>query len=667
MKSQSIQRLCIIHMKDNTDIIDNYMYFLLESLQPFVDKFMIFCGTKVRNFDLERLAKYTHGDVPGRYDNVNPSDIKQYSNVLLIDDSFFGPLYTLVEMFEEMGHRQVDYWGVTQSPETIDIDGRCHCSELHSYFLMLNETALANSDVLTLLCEKIQEQSIADQLIHCLKATKLHWESYIDTSCYEVEAKEKNIDPSLLLSYELVKLKRCPFITKDSLLYTSYVDSTGENARNALDFINEKLDYDCKLIWQSLLREYNVLDIKEALHLEYIFPWKIEKTKEQSYNQIKAAVIVHLYYMEMLEDCFSYIGQIPKEIDIYITTSSEALKARIENLIRKNNMQQCHVLLKENRGRDVSALLVACKDILLKYDYLCFVHDKKSDSYLKSMTSGKSYMYGTWENTIKSHAYVHNVIQCFEDNPCLGFLTPPEPYQDVLLGNLGRSWAGSFSITQNLAQQLDLRCNLEPEKPPIAVSTTFWCRTKALYPLFKHIFQYTDFQKEPMNVEGTISHAIERIFPYVAQSEGYYTGIMMNSDYASLRGTALQALLVKTLDALRKEHIVLDIRDVDRLEEHTETLLRFVKHYAKIYIYGAGNYGHICANAIIKHGQRFDGYIVSDGEMKNSDITGTPVYYISEIHEPPESCGIVVAMNVRYQKDVTPKLERLGFRNRYYI
>lgn len=41
----------------------------------------------------------------------------------------------------------------------------------------------------------------------------------------------------------------------------------------------------------------------------------------------------------------------------------------------------------QNRGRDVSALLVATKKFIMNYDYVCFMHDKKV-TQLKPETIG---------------------------------------------------------------------------------------------------------------------------------------------------------------------------------------------------------------------------------------------------------------------------------------
>lgn len=77
---------------------------------------------------------------------------------------------------------------------------------------------------------------------------------------------------------------------------------------------------------------------------------------------------------------------------------------------------------------------------------------------------------------------------------------------------------------------------------PIApFGSVFWFRVKALAPLFDHGWQHEDFPPEPLPQDGTISHAIERIYPFVAQGAGYYPAQAMSVDYAVARCDSMQA------------------------------------------------------------------------------------------------------------------------------
>ena len=72
----------------------------------------------------------------------------------------------------------------------------------------------------------------------------------------------------------------------------------------------------------------------------------------------------------------------------------------------------------------------------------------------------------------------------------------------------------------------------------------FWFRRTALESMFHNKLKYEDFPKEPTGVnDGTIMHAIERLYPFVAQQNGYYTAWILNNKYAGLTLTNLYKMV----------------------------------------------------------------------------------------------------------------------------
>ena len=62
---------------------------------------------------------------------------------------------------------------------------------------------------------------------------------------------------------------------------------------------------------------------------------------------------------------------------------------------------------------------------------------------------------------------------------------------------------------------------------------------KAMKKVFDKNWTYEDFPQEPLAVDGTISHAIERIYGFAAQAEGYYSAIGMSDVFARIEYTNL--------------------------------------------------------------------------------------------------------------------------------
>ena len=74
----------------------------------------------------------------------------------------------------------------------------------------------------------------------------------------------------------------CPFIEEDKLFGT-YIDvlseSRGEETRRLLKYIGTNTDYNVDMVYEHILKVYNISDIYNGLHLNYML-----SSKEQSRN-----------------------------------------------------------------------------------------------------------------------------------------------------------------------------------------------------------------------------------------------------------------------------------------------------------------------------------------------------------------------------------------------
>lgn len=60
---------------------------------------------------------------------------------------------------------------------------------------------------------------------------------------------------------------------------------------------------------------------------------------------------------------------------LFVFSSQNAVLARVG--VEFRDRKNYRAILKNNRGRDISALLVAGREFFTEYDYVCFIHDKR--------------------------------------------------------------------------------------------------------------------------------------------------------------------------------------------------------------------------------------------------------------------------------------------------
>ena len=128
---------------DKHDLIDDYVYFYLDALRE-VSSYLIFVSTaELGDTDRTRVSEVCD-DVVVRenigYDfmsykvGLDSFDPTQYDEVVICNDSVYGPFYPIEKMFQSMQKTACDFWGVTDST-----DKSYH---LQSYFIVFRKSVL---------------------------------------------------------------------------------------------------------------------------------------------------------------------------------------------------------------------------------------------------------------------------------------------------------------------------------------------------------------------------------------------------------------------------------------------------------------------------------------------------------------------------------------------
>ncbi|MCI8938515.1 MAG: hypothetical protein HFH12_00770 [Dorea sp.] len=403
----------------------------------------------------------------------------------------------------------------------------------------------------------------------------------------------------------------------------------------------------------------NVYDIRHEKNLIYILPQAADTVGQapNSRKNMKTAVILYLYYLDTLPVYWPYIDRIPESIDVYIVSSREDVLEAVRQRITMSGRQMKY-MLKENRGRDVSALLVASADIVKEYKYICFLHDKKARSEaVKEDTD--LWIENLWGNLLGGPGCIDSILQLFEGNPRLGILAPPEPIGDHFCTWYGYGWHKSFEITRELAEKLELSADLAIEKPPITIGTALWFKREALQKLFDFGWEYTDFDDSGLNGQHYVSYGVERIFPYVAQDAGFETGTVMTISYAERQTNYIQYSTGILFSEAKHFFPVPCVHDLERYKKNRESMLRFVQNNRDIYLYGAGEMGRFCFFLLSEQNVLPKGYLVSGTEI-DTKVCGLPVYSIQDMDSLSGCAVIITVLEERIQKEIVENLREKG-------
>lgn len=566
-------RLGIFLFYDPEGIVDDYLVYLLRDMRRNLADLIVLANGKLtdegrakfREFTAEIHVRSNEGFDAGAWKeglltHCGFDRLRTYDELVLFNDSFFGPLYPFSEVFDEMNRRKVDFWGLSVHGEVKGL-GLCPYGYrpryLQTYFLVFGKRMLLAPTFREFWelqpsyrrFEELAEKFGAVLTKHFSDLGFL-WSAYSDTADLE-GTPEKNFDHHTFNLYEMVAGRRYPVIKRRSFLVpkeTYLRFGNGTDLRDALDYVKSHCDYDLSLMFSHLLRKYDIGDLKDCLNLNYVLsigdPFSVQLPEGK-----RIAVIAHLFYPELFPYASRYLRNVPPGVALYVTTDTEEKRKMVEQVLAEAGLKEFSVILVEPRGRDLAALLVGCKNLLMDYDYLCFVHDKKSPQKEYS-TVGAVFCDMLWDSTLGSENYIRRILATFERDPHLGLLVPPAPVHGTYFKSGMDYWTICFDETLRLAKRLGLAVPIRKNKPPVAVGSVFWCRTDALQPVFSAGWNYTDFPPEPLANDGTISHALERVLPYVAQARGYLTGWAMTDRQAAAEIANMRFMLGSTWRAM---------------------------------------------------------------------------------------------------------------------
>ncbi|WP_131783171.1 rhamnan synthesis F family protein [Legionella gresilensis] len=227
-------------------------------------------------------------------------------------------------------------------------------------------------------------------------------------------------------------------------------------------------------------------------------------------NSLRCAIHIHAFYPELLLNILERLQKNRIRSDLFISIPETKIADISAVLSAYEGAYQIEIV--PNRGRNFGPLLTEFATELQTYDIIGHFHTKKSLD-LQDPHFTERWNNFIFENLIGgSHCMGEIILEQFAQNPELGLVFADDPH---LLG-----WDKNKKFADHLAQQLKIS-TLPSGTFNFPVGSMFWARPKALKPLFDLKLTWNDYPDEPLPYDGSILHAIERLIPSVALSQGF--------------------------------------------------------------------------------------------------------------------------------------------------
>ena len=218
----------------------------------------------------------------------------------------------------------------------------------------------------------------------------------------------------------------------------------------------------------------------------------------KNHTQDRLAIILHVYYIDVLEEIIPYLKKINIEFKLFVTTSFDK-KDKVDSMLSKN-FEDYDILIVTNRGRDVLPFLKIMPNVIDEgFKVFLKLHTKKS----LHREDGNVWRNEIFESLL-SPTKVGEFCRLLHTSDNIGMIGPAGhiiPMETYFGSNRSKIIRLANRMGINESQVL---------QTPFIAGTMFYSKIDSVLPLLNLATSEEDFEIESGQVDGTLAHAIER-------------------------------------------------------------------------------------------------------------------------------------------------------------
>lgn len=564
---KSPRRLVVYAVWDRRGGIEDFVPYALSRLRSHSDRILVVVNgglsddgrAKLLGVSDEILVRENVGfDIWAHkhaIDHLGPR-ILDYDEVIFTNDTWFGPVGDFDPVLERMQRSEADFWGMTDHP--LEKPNPFTGSDvlpyhLQSYWIAVRSRMLRSEQWQQYWRDLPQMPEYLDAVLGHEVVFTEHFRGHGFASAVAFPADEYPTNHPALFNADLLIRDGYPTLKRRPLFHwPPFLDRHAVVSRWTIDSA-ARHGYPIDLIWRNLARtvEPRILNANGAMH-EVLFS---EGDADIALRTLRVVALLHIFYPEMTEEMLDAVDNLPGDYDLVVTTPDEARAAEISATIaQRPSRGSVEVrVLPSNDGRDQSAFLIGCRDVLLHggYDLVVKLHSKKTPQ--DGFNVGRHFKSQQFSNLTASPAYVRNVLALFQREPGLGLVYPPMIH--IGYPSMGRAWWANKPGFADYCRRLGIRVPLDEISPLAPFGSMFIARPESLRLLVEHEWKYEDFGGEEAYRDGGLAHILERMPSYAAAELGYHTRTISTAEYLSISYTSMEFNLDHLSATLTGDHV----------------------------------------------------------------------------------------------------------------
>ncbi|RLL71281.1 glycosyltransferase [Paenirhodobacter hankyongi] len=224
-------------------------------------------------------------------------------------------------------------------------------------------------------------------------------------------------------------------------------------------------------------------------------------------KQGRAALVVHVFHLDVLADLTGYAANFPAGADRFVTCPDSFGEAELARIAKA--LPGARIVQVPNAGQDVGAMLALdAKVDLTRYDLICKMHSKKGAK------EPARWRHALLRGILGSRAQVEQILEAFERDPRLTLVGARQLYlhgPTYMWQNaetLGKMFSGLIGDFDYMTRDWGF-----------IGGTCFWIRGDAFAEI-RDAVAPVEFKPAAYTDDGTVAHSVERLFGMIAALRG---------------------------------------------------------------------------------------------------------------------------------------------------
>lgn len=551
---KTVSRELLYSLVTNDGVVLDYVTHCLTAMRPHFDRVVVVANGKLNDegarlldncCDLviqnEAVQHFSQGHRVG-LEQIGWDHLSGLDELTLMDSGLFGPVFPYEDMRDEMNTQDgLDFWALGEHAGSYDHDGYFQTCLMTFKAAVLGSSAFKSFWTSRTTSERAQDiqTSYEIELRGYFEQKGFGGDAYIRLDDYETDI------PLLGGIRETLIKAKCPFVFIEPFCQSPVLqDENPANLSRIVPYIEANSTYPTKCFWQAVLSKTSLRTLHTNLAYQFTFDSENYVGPPQWDASLKIAVCAHIFYPDTFSEIYDRAKNIPHPYDFYITTASEDKKKVIEEKCANVGVQADVRVVGQNRGRDLAALFIDHKDVVLEndYDLICRLHSKMSPQVNRSI--GRYFRNFIFDSVLATPDYASHVLDFFAKHPHVGMAFAPMIHTGY--PSMGHAWFVNRDMFAEIMEDLDCTPPEEPYSPLSPFGSVFWFRPDALRPMFEENYEYSQYNEEPHHTDGSLAHGQERAMSYLAQARGYMSATIW-PDFVAAQSTTFMEYKMDSL------------------------------------------------------------------------------------------------------------------------